>query len=206
MKSHAGPSHIPMIGEDVTLLIHTDDRPTWTVARIYSREPFIVEMDKSHADHFRGLKNVLVIHDSGRKYSKGEGRIGDLTETEDKVRIQFSDFHWESVDNRDNPRFNVKVQAIVRTILETNGTIQVDDQMGMTINLSLGGALLELSNPVSKGQLVEFRVSPEAGQTVRAMGIVAHTDVHGTTIGVSFIDYIGAARYTLHQYLSKLAA
>lgn len=195
-----------MVGENVMLLVHTEDRPTWTVARIHSRNPFSVEIDSSVIDLFKGLSSLLVIHDSGRKYTKGEGRIADLASRGDQAWLTFNDFHWESVDNRDNPRLETSVQAIVRTISEHEGGIEADDQVGMTQNMSLGGTLIELSKPVSKGQLVEFRVTVEQGTTIRTMGVVAHTDEKGTLAGINFIDYIGSARYSLHQYLTKLAA
>lgn len=195
-----------MVGENVTLLLHTDDRPTWTVARIHSKNPFSVELEGSAANHFRGVKSLLVIHDSGRKYAKGEGKVGDLATKGDQAWLTFKEFHWESVDNRDNPRFPTEVQVIIRTIVEHDGGIQADDQVGLTQNLSLGGSLVQLSNPVTKGQLVEFRVTLEPGNVVRTMAVIAHTDKAGTLAGINFIDYIGAARYSLHQFLTKLAA
>lgn len=201
-----GPSHEPMVGENVMVLLHTDDRPTWTTARIHTKTPFSVELEGHSAEKFRGVRSVLVIHDSGRKYAKGEGKIGDLSTNGDQAWLTFKDFHWESVDNRDNPRFDTEVQAILRTIEEYEGCIKADDQVGITKNLSLGGSLVQLSKPVVKGQLVEFRVTLEPGQVVRTMAVVAHTDKEGTLAGVNFIDYIGAARYSLHQFLSKLAA
>ncbi|MBC8065588.1 MAG: hypothetical protein H7Y17_12205, partial [Chlorobia bacterium] len=79
MSSAPGPFHEPMVGENVTLLLHTDDRPTWTVARIHSKHPFSVEFDSTSVDLFEGVKNLLIIHDGGRKYTKGDGRIGDLS-------------------------------------------------------------------------------------------------------------------------------
>lgn len=195
-----------MVGENVMLLVHTEDRPTWTVAKIHSRNPLSVEIEGNLLDLFKGLSSLMVIHDSGRKYTKGEGKIADLVTKGDQAWLTFKDFHWETVDNRDNPRFETRIQAIVRTINEHAGGIEVDDQMGVTQNLSLGGALIELSKPAIKGQLVELRVTVEAGNTIRTMGVVAHTDKEGTLVGINFIDYVGSARYSLHQYLTKLAA
>lgn len=206
MSATPAPSHEPMVGENVTLLLHTDDRPTWTVARIHSKNPFSVELEGNCADHFRGVKSLLVIHDSGRKYAKGEGKVGDLSTRGDQAWLTFKEFHWEAVDNRDNPRFPTEVQVIIRTIEEHDGGIQADDQVGLTQNLSLGGSLVQLSKPVTKGQLVEFRVTLEPGNVVRTMAVIAHTDKAGTLAGINFIDYIGAARYSLHQFLTKLAA
>jgi hypothetical protein len=206
MNSTPGHIHEPMVGENVTLLVHTDDRPTWTIARIHSRNPFSVEFDSSSAALFAGVKHLLVIHDSGRKYSKGEGKIADLATKGNQAWITFSDFCWEPVDNRDAPRFETEVQTVIRTIVEHDGGITADDQVCVSKNLSLGGALLTLSKPVSKGQLVEFRATLEPGTTIRTMAVIAHTSEDGTIAGVNFIDYVGAARYSLHQYLSKLAA
>lgn len=206
MSSAPAPFHEPMIGENVMLLVHTDDRPTWTVARIHSKSPFSVEFDEKSVPLLKGVKNLLVIHDSGRKYSKGEGKVGDIATKGDQAWLTFSDFSWEAVDNRDNPRFETGVQIVVRTIQEHDGGITADDQVGISKNLSLGGALLQLSKPVTKGQLVEFRATLEPGNTIRTMAVIAHTDMAGTVVGINFIDYIGSARYSLHQFLTKLAA
>jgi len=195
-----------MVGENVMLLLHTDDRPTWTVARIHSKHPFSVEFEGKSAPLFEGVKHLLVIHDSGRKYSKGDGKVGDLATRGDQAWLTFSDFNWEAVDNRDNPRFETEVQVVVRTIEEHAGGLTSDDQVGVAKNLSLGGALLQLSNPVTKGQLIEFMVTLSPGNTIRTMAVIAHTDVEGTLVGINFIDYVGSARYSLHQFLSQLAA
>lgn len=200
------PSHEPMVGESVMLLVHTEDRPQWATARISLRKPLTVEFDAAYTDLFSGLSNLMIIHDSGRKYTKGEGKISSVQGKGETASLSFSDFRWEAVDNRDNPRFETEVQVVIRTIQDVENGIQVDDQVGMSKNLSLGGALIQLRKPVQKGQLVELRATLDSVQTIRAMGVVAHTDESATLIGISFIDYIGSARYSLHQYLSRLAA
>ena len=206
MSHVSGPSHEPMVGENVMLLVHTDDRPTWATARICQRSPFTVEFGAETAQLFKGTQSVLVIHDSGRKYTKGEGKVSDLCTRNEKAWLTFEGFHWQAVDNRDNPRFETEVKAVVRTINEDAAGITADDQFGLTQNLSLGGALVKLSKPVNKGQLLEVRMNLSPGNTIRAMAIVAHTDVPGTLVGLSFVDYIGSARYSIHQYLTSLAA
>lgn len=206
MSSTAGPIYEPPVGEEVTILVHTDDRPLWAKGKIISATPFCVEIDASHANLLRSVSNLLVLHDSGRKYCKGEGKVGEFVQKGDKAWIKFSDFRWEIVDNRDNPRFEVTLQAVIRSVQEHEGKVVTDDQMGVMKNISLGGALVTLHAPITKGQLVEFRTTLEPNVTIRAMGVVAHTSPTDGLAGISFIDYIGAARYTLHQYLKSLAA
>jgi hypothetical protein len=195
-----------MVGESVMLLVHTDDRPQWATARIALRKPLTVEFDVAYADVFSGISNLTIIHDSGRKYTKGEGKVGPVQVRGNSAVLAFEDFRWEAVDNRDNPRFETKVQVVIRAIQDIEDRIEVDDQVGMSMDFSLGGALIKLRNPIHKGQLVELRATLDSVQTIRAMGVVAHTDEPGTLVGISFIDYIGSARYSLHQYLSRLAA
>jgi|GEM_PF-2055466 len=206
MSSTAGPIYEPPVGEDVTILVHTDDRPLWAKGKIVSAAPFSVEIDAAHADLLRSVPSLLVLHDSGRKYCKGEGKVGNFVEKDGKAWLKFTDFRWEIVDNRDNPRFEVSIQAVVRSVQEHEGKVVTDDQVGVLKNLSLGGALVELRAQMAKGQLVEFRATIEPNVTIRAMGVIAHTSPTDGLAGISFVDYIGAARYTLHQYLKNLAA
>lgn len=206
MSTAPEPNHQPLAGEEVTLLVHTEDRPLWTTGKITSYAPFCVEIDGSGAELLRSVTNVLVLHDSGRKYSKGEGHVGEFIESEGKAWLKFSDFRWEVVDNRDNPRFEVEINAMVRFVQEFEGKVVTEDQVGVVKNLSLGGALVQLNSSIAKGQLVEFRVTLENSIAVRAMGVVAHTSPSHSMVGISFVDYIGSARYSLHQFLQKLAA
>jgi len=206
MSSAHNPAREPSVGEEVTLLVHTDDRPIWTMGRISNASPFQIEIEPAHLQPIRNQKNLLVLHDSGRKYSKGEGKVGKIDEKNGKAWLTFSEFRWEPVDNRDNPRFEVELQSIVRSINEHDGAIVADEQVGLTKNLSIGGVLLEVSSPLAKGQLVEFRVTLDGGTTIRTMGVVAHSKPDEDLVGISFLDFVGAARYNLHQFLRTLAA
>jgi hypothetical protein len=203
----AGPlaQHEPWVGESVTLVAHTEDRPVWTSAKIVSLNPFSVEFSADKIPAFSGLPALLVIHDSGRKYSRSDAKIADLSSRGDLAWLTFRDFAWEPVDNRDNPRFDASIAVSLRAVNELKGAISSQDQVGVTSNLSLGGALVELIDPVEKGTLVEFRAVLDQ-VSVRAMAVVAHTDETRRKVGLSFLDYVGSARYTLHQFLSKLAA
>ncbi|HJP84204.1 MAG TPA: hypothetical protein VJ835_11950, partial [Fimbriimonadaceae bacterium] len=131
--------HEPWVGESVTLVAHTEDRPVWTTATIVSLNPFSVEFSADKIRAFSGLPALLVIHDSGRKYSRSDAKIADLSSRGDLAWLTFRDFAWELVDNRDNPRFDTSIAISLRAVNELKGAINSEDQVGVTSNLSLGG-------------------------------------------------------------------
>ncbi len=194
------------MGENVMLLLHTEGKPVWSWARLASKAPATVELSAESSGSFVGSTNLLLIHDSGRKYTKADVRVSDLSTRDEQAWITFEDLRWEMVDTRENPRFKVQLPAVIRGVNESTGHATPSEQVCVTEDLSLNGALLKISQGLSKGQLLEVRITLAPSQTVRMMGVVAHVDDTGTLIGVNFIDYVGAARYNLHQFLSKIAA
>jgi hypothetical protein len=196
----------PGIGDKVVLLVHTDDLPIWTTGAITSISPFSVEFDPSHASHFAHLQSVLILRNGERRHYKAAGKITDLTTKGEHAWITLEDFNWESVDNRDNPRLAIEARTIVRSVSEIEDQVQTEDQLAVTRNLSMGGASLRLSRPIDCGQIVDLRIFLEPGVVARAMGIVVHTNLEDPQIGVSFLEFVGGARYSLHRHLANIAA
>ena len=56
-----------------------------------------------------------------------------------------------------------------------------------------------------QGSLVEFYAKLSEEDSVRALGIVAHSAPDGS-MGIAFLDYVGAAKEMLEEFLAEEAA
>ena len=78
-----------------------------------------------------------------------------------------------------------------------------NNTFSVTENLSLGGAFVIASRTLGKGSLVE--VNMQLGpQGSRILGIVVRAE-DGQGFAVQFMDFVGAARHYLHNFLAETA-
>ena len=91
----------------------------------------------------------------------------------------------------------------VRAATEFDGETELVDMEAVTENLSLGGAMIDAPRKLGAGSLVE--VTMQLGpQGSRILGIVVRSgDSPG--FAVQFMDFVGAARHYLHNFLAETA-
>ena len=96
---------------------------------------------------------------------------------------------WEEPSQRVHERFEVEWPTTLR-ILDDRGCRETF-QIGMTTDVSLGGAALYLDDAPEVGSLVEVKAHPPNSVPLRAVGVVVRRT--GYNVGLAFLYVWGAA-------------
>jgi hypothetical protein len=196
----------PVVGNQVFLLCQTDGCPRWTTGTICSETPFAVELESGWDCELHAGAELVLIHESARTVSKASTRVHLVDRGGKRTVVTFEAIEWTLAESRDYERYRVDAPSIVRSIADSGDGVRVVEQLALTKNISIGGALVKLGQGVRIGDLIDFQMTLGNGHKVRAMGLVAHSNDAGTTVGLSFVDYIGHSRRQLVDYLESQAA
>ncbi|MBS1718136.1 MAG: PilZ domain-containing protein [Armatimonadetes bacterium] len=174
-------------------------------AKLSSVQPLVLKTEDSNAlMATAGSRAMLIVNDRSQ-YVKAEADVINVERGEGGISVSLSDRLWEVVDRRRYPRYRMNIPITIRTITEGEFEQKVTEVNGFTDDISIGGAWTVLEKPLEQGTLVEFQANLEDGSNVRMLSVVAHAGNDGQGYGVEFLDYIGSARYLLHDYLSRAA-
>jgi len=110
----------------------------------------------------------------------------------------------KKIDRRKYPRYSVDLPVVVKAVLERDGTPHLKYVAGRTIDMSLGGSWVATEDPLVPNSLVELLVELSEGHQLRTLAIVSWTKDQ-SNFGLEFVDYLGASRYYLHDFLAKAA-
>jgi hypothetical protein len=191
-------------GALVTVVYYLAERPVVLAATVSNESPQILEPCDSLQEPNTDPRRAMLIVRNGDGFLKAEAEIEWFGSGED-WKIHLSSFSWEEVDRRRFPRHEIRLDVRMRAVTDDGGTAEIVHLEAKTVDLSLGGAWIETTRPVPAGTLVEFLAQLAGNEQIRVLGIVAHSADGVPGFGVEFLDYMGAARFELHKFLSQAA-
>ena len=205
MESNPGATGA-VAGQAVTLVFYMEGHPWVIHAQVVKAEPFSVETTDANVLQLESARKVVVIsHDDG-KVKKADGMISGIGRAEFGWRITLDNVAWESSDRRRYPRYAYKIPVTLRRVEETNGLeAKIVETRGETEDISFGGAWVKSRELLEQGTLVEFRAILSDTESIRALAVIAHSNPMRGGMGVEFVDYIGATRGHLTNFLSRAA-
>ena len=172
---------------------------------VVSEAPLWLESPAGTIPSLECPRTVILVHQTGSRYLRGDGELLSIQKTPESCRLEISRIQWEDVNRRKYPRVPVKLSASLRAVHESRGETVVSVVDGLTEDLSVGGSKILVSQPIMEGSLVEFYAHLNDVDSVRALGIVAHVG-EDNFVGISFLDYVGAARTKLEDFIKSKAA
>ncbi len=193
-------------GSLVRLVFYTKQGSVSIKARVARVEPLTVSFVGADAKLVNEDDRMLLIVLNKGGCFRAEAVVKKVSGKDGDWSVELSDELWEEMDRRRYPRHTVEIPVELRAIQESGGSCSVQVFKGETIDLSVGGAWVHLDEPVEPGTLVEVQISLTDKEHARVLGLVAHKTSHLVGFGIEFMDYIGSARYTLHNYLTEQAA
>ena len=170
------------VGDALTML-WTDGPETRVGFGILVAEvPFSVELESGPWPE-EGTE-VRLVRDQGDRWVAGEATVG----TADGGLLMLRGVCWEEPGMRVHDRTEVEWPTTVR-ILDDRGTRETF-QIGMTTDVSLGGAAVYLDDAPEVGSLVEVKAHPQGCAPLRAVGVVVRRT--GYNVGLAFLYLWGA--------------
>ncbi|HWD39495.1 MAG TPA: PilZ domain-containing protein [Fimbriimonas sp.] len=194
------------IGAEVTCLFGEGRLKDATLSTVASEAPLYLDCVASNIQRFTFPRKVILVFQEDGNLLRGESEILSAEELEGgKTRLQLSKVVWEDMDRRAFPRVTVELPVSLRAVYESKGDTIISVVEGKTEDVSVGGSKVWVHHPVVAGSLVEFYAMLNDSDAIRALGVVAHSDPKGS-IGIAFLDYVGASREKLEEFLESKAA
>lgn len=187
-------------GTPCVLVAYNLGDPHFCTATIDSTEPLTVATVGPNLPFEVGQRVMVVIQDNQEPV-----KAPAVVESVSGSDVTLGSVYWEDVDRRRFPRFPVNTEVEIKAVGEGDNGPQVLLFKGTTIDISLGGAWIHGEQPAVSGSLVEARLSL-GDCTAKALGLIAWTNEDQLGFGVEFLDFVGDARYRLHEFLSGRAA
>jgi hypothetical protein len=184
-------------------MFYVDSEPRYAHCRVASTSPFLLESSEEQAELMTPGLRLMLVFEGGRGYSRAVTTVVAIREGDGCKRIEGEKPRWEELDKRVYPRYDIRLPVRVRAATEFEGQTELVDMEAVTVNLSLGGALINAPRQLGPGSLVE--VNMQLGpQGSRILGIVVRSE-EGPRFAVQFMDFVGAARHYLHNFLAETA-
>lgn len=149
---------------------------------------------------------VIVLSTSPSAFAKATDRCESVTHISGATEIQFGEVTWNAGDRRMYPRWNIATHMTMRAVTEGDSGPTLCDFNGVTSDISLGGVWIDCDAPLPSGSLVQTELVLNPREVIRVLGIVVRTDAERNGFGVEFLDFVGASRYHLHEFLARKAA
>lgn len=198
-------AHTLLVGTPLTAVFYTDARPVAAGCRILAEAPLVLATPDARVKGMEFPRQTVLVHQQGDKFLKGVAEVVSCTTTAEGSQLEVRLVDWEDPERRMYPRIETAVAVSLRCVQDDGLTTTVEVYHGTTSDLSVGGAWVTLERRPEAGALIEFQATVEAGQQVRAFGVVAHSSAARGGVGIEFLDYIGSSRYNLHSFLNKVA-
>lgn len=183
------------------VVAYQDGAPRFGTGKLVSVAPFWL---KTTSDGFelQPGQRVLLVQQEGKNVGKASGVVSSVVDGVAEV----DNLAYEEVDRRRYPRHEIGVQVSIRAVSEVEQQAHIVHFEGSTKDLSLGGAWINSDIGLAPGSLVDVQITLRSGSQSRILGIIAWTDDQNPGFGIEFLDFVGDARYRLHEFMSQNAA
>ena len=170
------------VGDTVTVLWN-EGEPHVGFGTVVADVPFAIALE---GEACPGVGTELrLVRDQGERWVVGSATASFC----DEGLIVVQKATWEEPSGRVHERFEVEWPTTLR-ILDDRGCRETF-QIGMTTDVSLGGAAVYLDDAPEVGSLVEIKAHPQDSAPMRAVGVVVRRT--GYNVGLAFLYLWGAA-------------
>ena len=171
------------VGDALTVLWEDGAETRVGYGHVAAEVPFSIVLDDPVCPD--AGKEVRLVREQGERWVAGTASVAMC----DEGLLMLRRVAWEEPSQRIHDRTEVEWPTTLR-IIDDRGTRETY-QIGMTLDISLGGAAVHLEEAPEVGSLVEVRAHPKGTTAVRAVGVVVRR--MGTDVGVAFLYLWGAA-------------
>jgi hypothetical protein len=190
-------------GDGVAAMFYVEAEPHYAHCRVVSTNPFVLECSDEPVKLMEPGLRLMLVFEGGKGYSRAVTTVTSLRETAGVWQVFGDKPRWEELDKRVYPRYEVRLPVRVRAATDLEGQTELVDMEAVTANLSLGGALIDGPRKLGAGALVEVTIQL-GPQGSRILGIVVRSEDEAR-FAVQFMDFVGAARHYLHNFLAETA-
>jgi hypothetical protein len=191
-------------GQNLTFVVHIENMPHSEQVTVHEAEPFIVEAHASWCRLLRRGMRIVLLRPMEGDFAKAEVEIVSIQKFRNSYRLGFSAPAWNNTDRRQFPRFDVQVPITIRRVDDCEGIIHFHNEIAVTEDLSAGGAWIFSKSDTAAGTVVQVDLTLH-GQPCRTLAVVVRNESDREGYAVEFLDFVGASRYALSEFLRQAA-
>lgn len=150
-------------------------------------------------------QSVVLVWHREESVMKGEAEVVSAEPHKAGYLLTIQRTHVAEVDRRVYPRFPIEIPVSIRSVCDVRESQVIALSLGVTKDLSLGGAWVDVQPTVPMGSIVEFHLKVD-GQDMSALAMVAHDNPNRGGNGLEFIDFYGDSRDRFTEFLKAKAA
>ena len=170
------------VGDALTVLWTDGSETRIGFGVVVAEVPFSVELEDQPWPE--ATSEVKLVRDQGDRWVAGSATVAMA----DEGLLMLRGVQWEEPSMRVHDRTEVEWPTTIR-ILDDHGAHETY-QIGMTTDISLGGAAVYLDEAPEVGSLVEVKAHPQGTTPMRAVGVVVRRT--GYNVGLAFLYLWGA--------------
>ncbi|BBO23917.1 MAG: PilZ domain-containing protein [Armatimonadetes bacterium] len=193
---------------DVTtasLVCYIDGEPRCVDSEIVQFDPIVVRCPRASLHDVPQSGRIMAIIGEGYDPKRVDFHVNRVWTEDGATLIEGRNASWSTVDRRRFPRYELRIPLSLRVVSSEADGIKMKEWHGETIDISMGGAWLSGDVDVNKGTLVQTQIQLGGSEPLRVLSMVAWKEDDRSSFGITFLDFIGAGSYVLHQYLNTAA-
>lgn len=194
------------VGTPVSLIWYENGEPQSIIATVCHDDPLTVEAGESVGGRVGKDSQCKVLFQREGSFETANAIISGVSSFGNRIRFELDQVDWVKSDRRNHARYPATLLAKCRYVSEEPSGVQIREFTVTTKDVSMGGAWVMADAATKAGTILNCELSTEPGVTVRVLGVVAWSDPNGRGFGIEFLDFIGASRTSLNQFITKMAA
>lgn len=179
-----------------------DGRPMAVNGLCIAEEPLKIFTKDLRTQDIKYPQSVVLVWHREETVMKGEADAVSVEPYKAGFVLSIERTHVAEVDRRVYPRYPIETSVSIRSVCDMKGSQVISLSQGVTRDLSMGGAWVDVQPVVTMGSIVEFHIKVD-GEEMSALAMVAHDNPNRGGNGLEFIDFYGDSRDRFLAYLER---
>lgn len=195
----------PQVDNTVIAAFFVNGKPLAISCLVTSEAPLFLFTKDPRITGLSYPQTVILVWHRGSDVVKGEATVVGIKPFKTGYSLELKQTDWKEVDRRVYPRHTVRLPVSLRAVQDVRGSTIFTVFQGETVDISLGGALVVLDQPIPRGSLIEFNTTLPNGESLKAFAMVAQLNKAKGGIGIEFLDFMGPMREKLESFFAQAA-
>ncbi|HVT13085.1 MAG TPA: PilZ domain-containing protein [Fimbriimonadaceae bacterium] len=193
-----------LTGCSVDVVIYDDGQTQLLKSTVEHSAPLRLAVQLGCLDGIRPGRRVMLLAYYEGLSMRADGHLDQIRSGENGRCLEISNVHWELLERRRHIRVPVSIPVAIKVVIPGRDTSSVHVISGTSLDMSISGAFVKVSELPQEGALVEFSTEID-GEPIKTLAVVARVTSDRNGIGLHFVEYIENARFKLQNFLTKAA-
>ena len=178
-------------------------QPISAPCKVHSQAPlYLKTSDKNLISQSFPLSGTLLWEEEGVVF-RADAHFSDIQEWAAGFLVEVKGVVAQTLDRRRHRRYSINGSAAIRVVDDSFGTLTMTQVHGRILNISEGGAQVQVEPVPVVGTLLEFNSKNDLGETVRSLGVVIKAGEDNE--GIAFVETQSESKDNLSRWIKNVA-